>query len=105
MKNKTVAVIGFSAAAVDNAAMALEAGAERVHIFVRAAAVPRINKMKSTTYPGFTHGFPHLSPEARLDLLSYVTRCRIAPPRESVLRVFRHANIQLHLGSEIAETT
>lgn len=101
MKDKTVAVIGFSASAVDNAAAALEAGAGEVHLLVRSPALPRINKMKSTTYPGFTEGFPQLSVAKRLDLLSYVFRYRIAPPRESVQRVFRHANAKLHLGAEV----
>ena len=101
MAGKVVAVLGFSASAVDNAAAALEAGAERVHILVRAADVPRINKMKSTGYPGFTHGFPDLPAEARLDLLSYVFRYRVAPPRDSVLRVWRHGNVQLHLDAEV----
>jgi FAD-dependent urate hydroxylase len=101
MAGKTVAVIGISASAVDNAAHALEAGANSVHMLVRAPAVPRINKMKSTTYPGFTEGFPQLSPQARLDLLSYAFRSRIAPPGDSVKRVFRHGNAKLHLGWEL----
>ena len=48
MTGLTVAVIGLSAAAVDNAAEALEAGARCVHLLARAEAMPRINKMKST---------------------------------------------------------
>ena len=103
MAGKVVAVLGFSASAVDNAAAALEAGAEHVHILVRAPNVPRINKMKSTNFPGFTHGFPNLPGEARLDVLSYVFRYRVAPPRDSVRRVWRHGNVQLHLGAEVTD--
>ena len=101
MKDCRVAVIGFSASAVDNAAEALKAGASEVHMLVRASKVPRVNKMKSTGYPGFTHGFPMMPPETRLDLLSYVFRCRIAPPRDSTQRVFKHSNARLHLSSEV----
>ncbi len=101
MAGKSVAVIGISASAIDNAASALEAGAGRVYLIVRAPEVPRINKMKSTNYPGFTHGFPELPSEARLDLLSYVFRYRVAPPRDSVRRVWRHKNVELHLDAEI----
>ena len=101
MAGKEVAVLGFSASAVDNAAEALEAGAAKVHLLCRAPEVPRVNKMKSTGYPGFTHGFPSLSAEARLDLLSYVFRYRVAPPRDSVRRVWRHENVELHLSSEV----
>jgi cation diffusion facilitator CzcD-associated flavoprotein CzcO len=103
MTGLTVAVIGLSAAAVDNAAEALEAGARCIHLLARAEAMPRINKMKSTVYPGFTHGFPDLDARARIALLSYVSRCRIAPPRESVQRVFRHPNARLHLGCELSD--
>jgi cation diffusion facilitator CzcD-associated flavoprotein CzcO len=103
MAGKSVAVIGMSASAVDNAASALEAGAARVHVIVRAPEVPRINKMKSTNYPGFTHGFPSLPTEARLDLLSYVFRYRVAPPRDSVRRVWRHRNVALHLDAEVTD--
>ena len=101
MRGKTVAVIGFSASAVDNAAEALEAGAKKVHILVRAPDISRINKMKSTNYPGFTAGFPKLSMQARLDLLSYIFRYRTAPPRDSVKRVFRHPNVDLHLDAGV----
>ncbi len=101
LTGKSVAVIGISASAIDNAAAALEAGAGQVHLIVRAPEVPRINKMKSTNYPGFTHGFPDLPAEARLDLLSYVFRYRVAPPRDSVRRVWRHENIRLHLDAEV----
>ena len=103
MRGRRVAVIGFSASALDNAAEALEAGASEVHILVRASEVPRVNKMKSTSYPGFTHGFPILPLETRLDLLSYVFRYGIAPPRDSTLRVFRHTNAKLHLASEVTD--
>ena len=50
MRGKVVAVVGFSASAVDNAA-ALEAGARKVHLLVRAPDVSRINKMKHTNFP------------------------------------------------------
>ncbi len=101
MRGKNVAVIGFSASAIDNAAEALEAGAKQVHILVRAPQVSRINKMKSTNYPGFTSGFPTLPARARLELLSYVFRYRVAPPRDSILRVFRHPNVDLILNAPV----
>jgi cation diffusion facilitator CzcD-associated flavoprotein CzcO len=103
MAGQSVAVIGFSASAIDNAAEALEAGAAEVHLVVRSPSVPRVNKMKSTGYPGFTYGFPALPAEARLDLLSYVFRFRVAPPRDSVRRVWRHPKVRLHLDAEVLD--
>lgn len=103
MAGQSVAVIGFSASAIDNAAEALEAGAAEVHLVVRSPSVPRVNKMKSLGYPGFTHGFPALPVEARLDLLSYVFRFRVAPPRDSVRRVWLHSKTRLHLDAEVID--
>lgn len=105
LAGRQVAVIGISASAIDNAAMALEAGAAAVHLLVRSPTVPRVNKMKSTNFPGFTHGFPALPPEARLDLLSYVFRYRVAPPRDSVLRAWRHPGVRLHLDAEVTDAS
>ena len=103
MAGKDIGVIGISASAIDNAASALEAGASNVFLFVRSPTIPRINKMKSAGYPGFTHGFPALPLADRLSFLSYVFKYRIAPPRDSVLRVWQHSNVHLCLDSEINE--
>jgi len=107
LAGKHVAVVGLSASAMDNAACALEAGAEGVTVLARAPAVPRINKAKGIVYGGFTHGFPTLSAEWRLKLLDYIASYRVAPPRDSVLRVFRHQNAALWLAApiEAAELT
>ncbi len=101
LEGRDVAVIGLSASAVDNAASALEAGARQVTLLARAPAVPRINKAKGIVYGGFTHGFPTLSPEWRLRLLDYISSYRVAPPRDSVLRMFRHANAGLWLDAPV----
>ncbi|MEC8181502.1 MAG: NAD(P)/FAD-dependent oxidoreductase [Pseudomonadota bacterium] len=105
MRGKVVAIVGFSASAVDNAAEALEAGARKVHLLVRAPDVSRINKMKHTNFPGFTAGFSMLPAKARLDLLSYVMRYRTAPPRDSVNRVFRHPNVEINLNAPLERVT
>ena len=101
LAGRRVAVIGLAATAFDNAAVALEAGAGEVVLVGRAPALPRLNKMKQTVYPGFTHGFPSLPDRAKLRLLDHVVRCRIAPPRDSVLRVASDPRIRLMLGTEI----
>lgn len=101
LEGRDVAVIGLSASAVDNAACALEAGTRRVTLLARAPAVPRINKAKGIVYGGFIHGFPTLSPEWRLRLLNYIASFRVAPPRDSLLRVFRHGNAGLWLGAPV----
>lgn len=101
LAGKDVAVLGLGASALDNAACALEAGARQVTVLARSPTVPRINKAKGIVYGGFTHGFPTLPPEWRLKLLDYISSYRVAPPRDTVLRVFGHANAALWLESPV----
>tara|TARA_R110002074_G_scaffold135618_3_gene280308 strand:- start:748 stop:1770 length:1023 start_codon:yes stop_codon:yes gene_type:complete len=101
LAGKDVAVIGLGASALDNAACALEAGAGRVTVLARSPTVPRINKAKGIVYGGFTHGFPTLPPEWRLKLLDYIASYKVAPPHDTVLRVFRHENAALWLESPV----
>jgi len=101
LQGKRVAVIGLSASAFDNAACALEADALQVTVLGRASALPAINKMKQTVYPGFTHGYPALNDEWKLRIMRYIARTRIAPPRASVLRIAKDTRAQLQLDAEI----
>ena len=101
LEGKRVAVIGLAASAFDNAATALEAGAAEVTLLGRAPAVPRLNKMKQTVYPGFTHGFADLPDTDKLALLDHVVSFRIAPPRASVLRISDDPRARLVLGAEV----
>lgn len=101
LAGKRIAVIGLAASAFDNAAAALEAGAAAVVLIARAKAMPRLNKMKQTVYPGFTHGFPALSDAEKLRFLRHIMESRIAPPRASVLRVSSDPRLRLMLGAQI----
>ena len=101
LAGRRVAVIGLAATAFDNAAAALEGGVAEVVLLGRAPALPRLNKMKQTVYPGFTHGFPELPDREKLRLLDHVVSRRIAPPRDSVLRVSSDPRLRLMLGTEI----
>ena len=101
LAGRRVAVIGLAATAFDNAAAALDAGAAEVVLIGRAAALPRLNKMKQTVYPGFTHGFPSLPDREKLRWLDHVVRQRIAPPRDSVLRISSNPRLRLMLGAKI----
>ena len=101
LSGRRVVVVGLAATAFDNAAAALEAGAAEVVLVGRAPALPRLNKMKQTVYPGFTHGFPSLPDREKLGLLDHVVGCRIAPPRDSVRRVASDPRLRLMLGTGI----
>src|SRR5262245_44992608 len=66
-----IGVLGASASAFDNAAVALEAGAAEAHLFVRRAHLPQINKSKWTAFAGFFLGFRQLDDRTRWRIYSY----------------------------------
>lgn len=101
VRGKHVVVIGMAASAFDNAAGALEAGAARVTMLGRSPSMPRINKAKQIVYAGFTFGYPDLGDAEKIAVWSKVFEGGIAAPRESVLRVTKHANADIRLGIEV----
>jgi hypothetical protein len=95
------ASIGAGASAMDSAATALEAGAAHVHLLVRRADLPRINKGKGAGNPGFVAGYARLSDDWKWRIRHYINTQQVPPPRNSTQRVSRHANAHFHLGVSI----
>jgi FAD-dependent urate hydroxylase len=93
-----IGVLGGSASAFDNAAVALAAGVAEAHVFVRRAQLPQVNKSKWTVFPGFFHGYRDLDDAARWRIYSYIFAEAVPPPHETVLRCERHAGFALHLS-------
>ena len=93
-----VGVVGAGASAMDSAATALEAGAKRVHLLVRRADLPRVNKGKGASHPGFVRGYARLPDAWKWRIRHYINRQQVPPPRNSTQRVSRHANAHFHLG-------
>lgn len=102
---KRVAVIGGGASAMDAAATALEAGAQRVDLLVRRPQLPRINKGKGAGSPGMTHGYSRLSDAWKLRIRQYLNAQQVPPPRGSTLRVAGHSNARFLLGRSIESVT
>lgn len=98
---KRVAVIGGGASAMDSAATALEAGAQRVDLLVRRAELPRINKGKGAGNPGMTHGYWRLPDVWKWRIRKYLNAQQVPPPRGSTLRVSRSANARFLLNSPV----
>jgi len=67
----SVAVLGASASAFDNAAVALESGAREVRLFSRRAHLPQINKSKWAAFPGFFHGYCDLDDDLKWQIHTY----------------------------------
>ena len=96
-----VGVVGAGASAMDSAATALECGAARVHLLVRRADIPRINKGKGAGNPGFVHGHGRLPDAWKWRVRHYINVQQVPPPRGSTLRVSRHANAFFHLDCAV----
>jgi cation diffusion facilitator CzcD-associated flavoprotein CzcO len=94
----SVGVLGASASAFDNAAVALESGAREVRLFCRRPALPQINKSKWTVFAGFMHGYAALDDRRRWDIYSYILSRGTPPPHESVLRCDAHPGFTLHFA-------
>ena len=101
LRGRRVGVVGAGASAMDNAATALEAGAVSLELFVRRAALPRVNKFTGIGSPGVVHGFAALPDDWKWRFLHHVLGAQTPPPRDSTLRVSRHPGARLHLSSPI----
>ena len=101
LSGKRVVVVGAGASAMDNAAEALEHGAIEMRMLVRRARMPTVNKLMGIGSPGFTLGYPDLSDEWRWRFMHYAGREQSPPPRNSTLRVTRHANAFLHFDCPV----
>jgi FAD-dependent urate hydroxylase len=96
-----VGVVGAGASAMDSAATALEAGAAQVHLLVRRPDIPRVNKGKGATHPGFVQGYSRLPDDWKWRIRHYINQQQVPPPRNSTQRVSRHANAHFHVGVAI----
>jgi FAD-dependent urate hydroxylase len=97
-KGGKVAVLGASASAFDNAAVALEAGVQEVRLFPRRPHLPQINKSKWTVFAGFLEGYCQLDDRRRWEIYTYIFSQATPPPHESVLRCDRHAGFTIHFA-------
>jgi cation diffusion facilitator CzcD-associated flavoprotein CzcO len=101
LRGKRVAVVGAGASAMDNAVVALEAGAARMDIFIRRPDIPRINKFTGIGSQGVVHGFAGLTDDWKWRFLDHTLKAQTPPPRQSVLRVSAYPQAHFHLASPI----
>ena len=98
LRGRRVAVLGAGASAFDNAATALEAGAE-VHLFCRRSELQRVQPYKWLSFPAFFRHFADLDDAMRWKVMNYVLSLREALPVETWNRVTAHAAFELHTGA------
>lgn len=101
LAGKRVGVIGMGSSAMDSAGTALECGAASVDLIARRTAMPTINKSKGSGLPGLTQGHHELPDAWKWRIRHYINVQQVPPPRNSTLRVSRHANAFFHLGCAV----
>jgi len=103
LAGKRVAVVGAGASAMDNAAVALEAGCARLDLFIRRTDIPRINKFTGIGSQGVVHGFAGLPDDWKWRFLDHTLKAQTPPPRQSVKRVSAYPHAHFHLGSPVTD--
>ncbi|MFC0410035.1 FAD/NAD(P)-binding protein [Roseomonas elaeocarpi] len=99
LRGRTVAVLGAGASALDNAAMALEAGAASVHVFCRRPEPQLVQPYLWLTFRGFLQHLSELDDPWRWRLMRYILSLREGFPQPTWDRCARHANFTLHTGA------
>jgi cation diffusion facilitator CzcD-associated flavoprotein CzcO len=80
LAGKRVGVLGVGPSALDNAAEALEAGAARVDLCFRRAAIPRVNPLIWMNFAGMLGHFGELTDLERWRFMRHIVEGLPAPP-------------------------
>jgi cation diffusion facilitator CzcD-associated flavoprotein CzcO len=97
LKGKRVGVLGAGANALDNAAVALEAGAARVDLCLRRAELPRVNPLIWTNFSGMLGHFAELGDLHRWRFMRYILeKPPMPPPQETFWRCRKFDNFAWH---------
>lgn len=99
LMGKDVAVLGAGASAADNAAMALEAGASSVRMFVRRERMQRVQPYRWLTFAGFLRHYCDLDDAWRWRFMSHILGLRESIPQATYDRVRAHANFEIVTGA------
>jgi FAD-dependent urate hydroxylase len=99
LRGRRVAVLGAGASAFDNAAMALEAGAEEVVLFCRRPEPQVVQPYRWVTFAGFLRHLSELDDVWRWRFMSRVLGMREGFPQPTFDRCARHSSFRLVSGA------
>ncbi len=99
LRGKRVAVVGAAASAFDAAAVALERGAARVHLFARREAISAVPVARVRGYAGAYDNYPALPDRIRWHQAIRFRRAGSNPPADAIERVMRFPQFRLHLAA------
>ena len=97
LRGRTVAVLGAGASAMDNAAVALEHGAE-VHLFCRRAEPGVVQRYRWLTFAGFLKHIGEMPDEWRWRMMGNIMRAREGFPIDTYKRVLAFPDFTMHVG-------
>ena len=99
LKGRRVAVLGAASSAFDYAAEALEAGAARVDLFCRGAALADRNRFKQINYPGVNNHYVDLDDADKWRVMTALTSRAVGVIRPTLERCTRHDNFHVHVNA------
>ncbi len=99
LQGKRVAVLGAGASAMDNAAMALEAGAREVTVFCRRPEPQVVQPFRWLTFAGFLRHVGDLDDAWRWRFMSHILGMREGFPQATWDRCAVHPEFALRTGS------
>ena len=97
LRGKVVAVLGAGASAMDNAATALEHGAE-AHLFCRRAEPGVVQRYRWLTFAGFLKHIGEMPDEWRWRMVGNILRAREGFPADTYKRVMAFPSFTMHAG-------
>src|SRR5476651_183414 len=97
LRGRTVAVLGAGASAMDNAAVALEHGAD-VHLFCRRAEPSVVQRYRWLTFAGFLKHIGEMPDEWRWRVMGNIMRAREGFPADTYRRAMAFPQFKLHVG-------
>ncbi len=90
LSGKRIGVLGAGASAFDNAATALEAGAQRVELAFRRKELPKVNPYRWMENAGFLAHFAKLPDITRWRFMRHIYGLNQPPPQETFWRCRKH---------------
>lgn len=101
-KQLDIAVIGYSASAMDSAATALEYGARSVELLCRCKDLPRVNRGKVASNPGYLESYRYWPDAKKWQFQHYLKQSKTPAPYGSTLRVSKHSNAYFNFDQHIS---
>jgi FAD-dependent urate hydroxylase len=98
LAGKTLAVLGAGASAFDNAVVALERGAQAVHLFCRRPEPTLVQPYRWLTFSGFLRHIGDMPDEWRWRFMQHILGLREGFPPETWARVVAFENFTMHVG-------